>query len=60
MGVSKVYFYFSEKVKSELLDHGISIHPYDPYVVKKRVRRIQMTVTWHVDNLKISTRTQKL
>ena len=33
---------------------GFDINPYDPCVANKIVNGIQMTVTWHMDNLKVS------
>ena len=29
------------------------INPYDPYITNKMVEGSQMTVMWHVDDLKI-------
>ena len=33
---------------------GFEINPYDPCVANKMINGSQMTVTWHVDDLKIS------
>ena len=33
---------------------GFVINPYDPCVANKMVNGSQMTMTWHVDDLKIS------
>ena len=33
---------------------GFEVNPYDPCVVNKMINGSQMTVTWHVDELKIS------
>ena len=33
---------------------GFEVNPYNPCVTNKTVNESQMTVTWHVDDLKIS------
>ena len=33
---------------------GFEVNPYDPSVANKIINGTQMTVTWHVDDLKIS------
>ena len=33
---------------------GFEVNPYDPCVANKVINGSQMTVTWHVDDLKIS------
>ena len=33
---------------------GFEVNPYDPCVANKKVNGEQMTVTWHVDDLKVS------
>ena len=33
---------------------GFKINPYDPYVANKMVNVHQMTIWWHVDDLKVS------
>ena len=45
---------FYRKLRSELEDHGFTVNPYDPCVANKMINGEQMTVTWHVDDLKIS------
>jgi len=39
---------------SELEDYGFEVNPHDPCVTNKMINGKQMTVTWHVDDLKIS------
>ena len=34
--------------------YGFKIKPYDPCVAKKMIGGKQLTVCWHVDNIKIS------
>ena len=45
---------FYTKLVGELVDMGFGINPHDPCVGKKIVNGTQMTVTWPVDNLKVS------
>ena len=33
---------------------GFKVNPYDPCVANRMVNGTRMTVTWHVDNLKIT------
>ena len=33
---------------------GFEVNPYDPCVANKDINGSQMTVTWHVDDLKVS------
>ncbi len=39
---------------SELKERGFKINEYDPCFATKMVNGKQMTITWHVDDLKIS------
>jgi len=45
---------FYKKLRKELEDFGFEVNPYDPCVANKIVNGSQMTVTWHVDDLKVS------
>ena len=45
---------FYRKLRAELEDFGFTINPYDPCVAKRIINDSQKTVTWHVDDLKIS------
>ena len=45
---------FYKKLRSELENYGFEVNPYDPCVANKIVNGTQMTVTWHVDDLKVS------
>jgi hypothetical protein len=49
---SALLFYL--KLVEDLKSYGFEINPYDPCVATKMVDGTQMTVTWHVDDLKIS------
>eukprot|EP00804_Cyclotella_cryptica_P003530 CCRYP_002153-RD/>CCRYP_002153-RD protein AED:0.77 eAED:0.38 QI:0/0/0/1/0/0/3/0/416 len=43
-----------KKLLTDLTAKGFSVNPYDPCVVTKMIRGEQMTICWHVDDLKIS------
>jgi hypothetical protein len=45
---------FWEKLSSKLKEWGFTINPYDPCVANKVVDSKQLTVVWHVDDLKVS------
>ena len=45
---------FYHKLRKELEDYGFEVNPYDPCVANKIINGSQMTVTWHVDDLKVS------
>lgn len=45
---------FYKKLRKELEDFGFEVNPYDPCVANKVVNGKQMTVMWHVDDLKVS------
>ena len=45
---------FYRKLRSELEDFGYTVNPYDPCFANKIINDSQMTVPWHVDDLKIS------
>ena len=50
--VSAMRFY--KKLSSDLKRKGYTINPYDPCVANKMINGKQHTVTWHVDDLKLS------
>ena len=45
---------FYRKLLKDLTKLGFVVNPYDPCVANKMVAGKQMTVTWHVDDLKVS------
>lgn len=45
---------FYKKVIKDLQVCGFELNPYNQYVANKIFRREQMTITWHVDDLKMS------
>ena len=52
MLVSAMLFYY--KLTKALLSYGFDLNPYNPCVVNKMVNGEQLTVCWHVDDLKSS------
>ncbi|KAL7464347.1 hypothetical protein ACHAXS_004676 [Conticribra weissflogii] len=55
-GLLKSALLFYKKLCSDLSEQGFKINPYDPCVANKTVNGEQLTVLWHVDDLKISHR----
>eukprot|EP00957_Ditylum_brightwellii_P009612 724568-Ditylum_brightwellii.AAC.1 len=53
-GCLKSALLFYNKLMGDLQDLGFEVNPYDPCVANKMVRGKQMTICWHVDDLKIS------
>ena len=45
---------FYKKLRADLENVGFEVNPYDPCVANKMINGSQMTVTWHVDDFKIS------
>jgi hypothetical protein len=45
---------FYRRFTKDLTEFGFKINPYDPCVANKQVDGEQMTVSWHVDDLKVS------
>lgn len=45
---------FWEKLSGKLLEWGFTPNPYDPCVMNKIIKGKQLTVAWHVDDLKAS------
>ena len=50
---------FYKKLVSDLQGYGFELNPYDPCVANKMVNGHQMTVCWHVDDLKVSHKDPK-
>ena len=48
---------FYKKLRKDLEDYGFKINLYDPCVANTMINGHQMTVMWHVDDPKVSTRT---
>ena len=45
---------FYKKIKNDLIKNGFEVNPYDPCVANKMVKGSQLTVAWHVDDMKAS------
>jgi hypothetical protein len=53
-GLLRSALLFYRKLVVDLEDFGFKLNPYDPCVVNKNINSTQMTVYWHVDDLKVS------
>jgi hypothetical protein len=53
-GLLRSALLFYKKLVADLESDGFVLNPYDPCVAKKVVDGKQMTVCWHVDDLKVS------
>jgi hypothetical protein len=52
-GMMRASLLFYLKLVDELIADGFELNPYDPCVANKMVDGKQMTVCWHVDDLKV-------
>ena len=53
-GLSRPALLFYKKLRRDLENMGFEVNPYNPCIAKKMINGSQMTVTWHVDDFKIS------
>ena len=53
-GCLKSALLFYEKMVGDLVAHEFEINPYDPCVANNTVEGKHLTITWHVEDLKIS------
>ena len=54
-GLMRSVLLFYRKLKKELEEYGFELNPYDPCVANKTTKDgSQLTVSWHVNDLKIS------
>jgi len=53
-GLLRSALLFYNKLVGELEDMGFVLNPYDPCVANRDIEGSQQTVTWHVDDLKVS------
>jgi hypothetical protein len=44
----------------DLIKYSFEVNPYDPCVANKTFIHAQLTVSWHVDDLKVSHRDEKV
>ena len=49
---------FWEKLSKKLMECGFTLNPYDSCIANKMVNGSQLTVVWHVDDLKLSHKEQ--
>jgi hypothetical protein len=45
---------FYQKMLKDLEDNGFELNPYDPCIANKVINGKQFTITWHVEDLKLS------
>jgi hypothetical protein len=53
-GLLRSAILFYKKLIANLESIGFELNPYDPCVANKEVNETQMTMCWHVDDLKVS------
>lgn len=53
-GLMRSALLFYRKLAKDLESNGFTINPYDPCVANKTVNSTQMTVCWHLNDLKVS------
>ena len=53
-GMLESALWFYQKLQKDLERNGFKVNPYNPNVANKIVNGKHMTVTWHVNNLKVS------
>ena len=59
-GMLRAALLLYKRLRSDLEDRGFVVKPYDPCVSNNMEDRSQMTVCWHVDDLKISHRDEEM
>ena len=59
-GMLRAALLFYNCLRIYLEGRGFVVNPYDPFVANKTVDGAQMTVCWHVDDLKISHRDEEM
>jgi hypothetical protein len=45
---------FYRRFTQDLIGYGFKFNPHDPYVANKQVEGKQMTVSWHIDDVRVS------
>jgi len=53
-GLMHAALLFYEQFVNDICSIGFVLNPYDPCVASKGVKGKQLTIVWHVDNLKVS------
>jgi hypothetical protein len=59
-GMLESVLLFYKNLSGDLVKYGFDVNPYDPCVANKSCNQIQLTVSWHVDDLKISHHQEKV
>ena len=57
-GMLRVALLFYKRLRSYLDNMAFDINPYDPCVANKIVSAHQITICWHVDDLKVSHKSE--
>ena len=57
-GMLRAALLFYKKLRGDLELIGFEVNPYDPCVANMQVDGSQLTVCWHVDDLKISHKSE--
>ena len=53
-GMFRAALLFYKRLRSDLDNMGFLVNPYEPCVANRMVNRSQVTVCWHVNDLKVS------
>ncbi len=53
-GILKSALWWYKELRKKLEAYGFGVNRYNPCVVNADINRKQMTVMWHVDNIKVS------
>ena len=57
-GLMRRALLFYRKLKKELTDYGFIMNGYEPCVGNEKTEAGQLTVLWHVDDLKLSCKSR--
>ena len=57
-GMLRSALLFYRNLVKDLEEYGFEINPYDPCVANKMLNGSQMTFVWHVDDLKVSHKSE--
>ena len=53
-GIMKAALLFCQKFVGDLITIGFELNPYNPCVANKNINGKQLTLVWHVDDIKAS------
>ena len=57
-GLLMIMLLFYKKFVTDLEQYSPVLNPYDPFVANKKIDGHEMTVTWHIDDFKVSHKDQ--